>query len=143
MIGAVAQLQKGLDLLAVLPDGRSRQQQELDLRISLAQAQTATRGLAAIEARENYDRARLLAEQWDPPDYLFGLLYGQCLFHLMRAEHKLALLCAERMEKIGKERNNLTMVLGGRLWQAVTYFNRGELVAAQMLYEQCESLSEP
>jgi class 3 adenylate cyclase len=142
MMEAVAQLRKGLDLLAVLPDGRSRQRHELDLRISLAQAQSATRGLAAIEASDNYARARLLAEQLDLPDYLFGSLHGQFLFYLLRAEHKLARSCAEQMEKIGKERNNPAMVLFGRLRQAVTYLYRGEFVAARMLYEQCGDLSD-
>ena len=44
MTEAVAQLQKGLDLLKSMPDNPARQQQELDLRITLGQALTATKG---------------------------------------------------------------------------------------------------
>jgi class 3 adenylate cyclase/tetratricopeptide (TPR) repeat protein len=142
MSEAVAQLQKGLSLLAALPDDRSRQQQELDLRIALAQAQMATRGLAAVEARDNYARARVLAEHLDRPDYL-SLLHGQFIFHLIRAEHKLAQSCAHQMEKIGEARNNPTMVLLGRSRQAVSHYFLGEFVAAQTLFEQCNDLIDP
>jgi predicted ATPase len=44
MTGAVAQLQKGLDQLASLPDNPRRQQQELDLQIALGPAMIAARG---------------------------------------------------------------------------------------------------
>jgi tetratricopeptide (TPR) repeat protein len=142
MSEAVAQLQKGLSLLGALPDDRSRQQQELDLRIALAQAQMATRGLAAVEARDNYARARVLAERLDRPDYI-SLLHGQFIFHLIRAEHKLAQSCADEMEKIGRARNNPTMVLLGRSRQAVSHYFLGEFVAAQTLFEQCEALINP
>ncbi|MBV9530682.1 MAG: AAA family ATPase, partial [Bradyrhizobium sp.] len=142
MSEAVAQLQKGLSLLQALPDDRSRQQQELDLRIALAQAQMATRGLAAVEARDNYARARVLAEHLDRPDYI-SLLHGQFIFHLIRAEHKLAQSSADEMEKIGRARNNPNMVLLGRSRQAVSHYFLGEFVAAQTLFEQCEALIDP
>ena len=44
MTEAVAQSQKGLDLLTSMPDSSARQQQELDLRITLGQALAATKG---------------------------------------------------------------------------------------------------
>ena len=44
MAEAVAQLRKGLEVLAGLPDGPWRQQQELDLQIALGSALTATKG---------------------------------------------------------------------------------------------------
>ena len=142
MSEAVAQLQKGLSLLDALADDRSRQQQELDLRIALAQAQMATRGLAAVEARDNYAKALVLAEHLDRPDYI-SLLHGQFIFHLIRAEHKLAQSCADQIEKIGETRNNPTMVLLGRSRQAVSHYFLGEFVAAQALFEQCEDLIDP
>jgi predicted ATPase len=44
MTEAVIQLQKGSDLLASVPDGLRRREQELELLIALGQAQIATRG---------------------------------------------------------------------------------------------------
>ena len=49
MIEAVTQLRRGLDLLALLPDGVERRQYELDLKVTLAAALVATRGYTAPE----------------------------------------------------------------------------------------------
>jgi predicted ATPase len=83
MTEAVAQLQKGLDLLKSMPDNSARQQQEFDLRIALGQARIATKGWAFPPGGETYARARLLAEQLDRQDCLFPLLGGQFIFHLI------------------------------------------------------------
>ncbi len=58
MTEAVAQLRKGLDVLAGLPDGLWRQQQELDLQTALGSALTATKGWSAAEVDETLARAR-------------------------------------------------------------------------------------
>src|SRR5262249_9234334 len=105
MMEAVAQLQTGLKLLTSMPDDSTRQQQELDLRIALGQALIATKGWASPLVGETYTRARLLAEQLDRSDYLFPLLNGQFLFHLVRSEQKPALSLAQQTEEIGRARN--------------------------------------
>jgi len=52
-----------LDVLAGLPDGRWRRQQELDLQIAFGSALAATKGFAASDVGEAIARARALAEQ--------------------------------------------------------------------------------
>ena len=106
MAEAVAQLRKGLDVLAGLPDGPWRQQQELDLQTALGSALTATKGWSAAEVGETLARARALAEQLDRPEYLVPLIVGQWAFHLVRAEHRLALPLgrAARTNRRGAER---------------------------------------
>src|SRR6202023_1245121 len=54
MTEAVAQLRKGLDVLAGLPDGPWRRQQELDLQIALRPALAATQGYSAPEVAKNF-----------------------------------------------------------------------------------------
>jgi hypothetical protein len=140
---AVAQLQKALDVLASLPDGPWRQQQELDVRIALRPALAATKGASAPEAAENIARARALAEQIDRPEYLTLLLHGQWAHHLARAEYKLALPLAEQMEENGKARNDGAAQLQGRRAIAWTRLNLGEVVAARALLERCHGLADP
>jgi len=77
MTEAVVQLEKGLNLLAMLPDDPNRRQQELDLLIVLGQAQMATRGQAAPEVTETFARARALAEQLNRSDHLIVVLHSQ------------------------------------------------------------------
>ena len=55
---AVAQLRKGLDMLAALPDGPWKRQQELDLQSALGPALAATNGFSAAEVGATIARAR-------------------------------------------------------------------------------------
>jgi predicted ATPase len=137
MTEAVAQLQKGLDLLKSMPDTSARQQQELDLRITLGQALIATKGWGAALVGETYARARQLAEELDRSDYLYPLLQGQGTFHLLRSELNLALSLAQQIEEIGKTRNDAGMFLSGRTNQGIICFYSGEFVAARDVLERC------
>jgi predicted ATPase len=144
MTEAVSQLQKGLDLLAKLPEGSQHQRQELDLQIGLARALLATQGYAAPAVAEAYGRARSLADQLDlAPNYLAPLLHGLWAFHRTRGELNQALTLAEEMEKLGKARDNLSALLLGKQEHGLVCFDRGELTAARALFEQCEGLKDP
>ena len=140
MTEAVAQLRKGLDVLAGLPDGPWRRQQELDLQIALGPALAATKGYAAADVGETLARARALAEQIDRPEYLVPLIFGQWAFHFVRSEHRLALSLAEQLEKIGEARNDVAAQLLGRRVHGLTRFFLGEFVAARALLERCHGL---
>jgi len=120
MTEAVAQLRKGLDLLAGLPDSPWRRQQELDLHIALQPALAATKGLSAAEVGETLNRARGLAEQIDRPEYLVPLSLGQWGLHLLRSQHRVALPPAAQIEKIGEARNEVTAQSLGRLPHGIT-----------------------
>jgi predicted ATPase len=143
MTEAVAQLQKGLDLLKSMSDNSARQQQELDLRITLGQALVATKGWSSPLVGETNARARLLAEQLDRPDYLFSLLNRQFSFHLIRGEHKLALSLAQQVEEIGQTRGDAAMVHMGRASHGWMRFFAGEFVAARTILAQTFVMSDP
>jgi tetratricopeptide (TPR) repeat protein len=130
-----------LDVLAALPDGPLRRQQELDLRIALIRALSGTKGYAARDVGEAIARARTLAEQINRPEYLVPLIIGQWTYHLTRAEHKVALSFAERIEEIGEARNDVAVRLQGRLANGLTRLYLGEFVAARALLEQCHGLT--
>ena len=136
MTEAVARLQKGLDLLKSMSDTSARQQQELDLRITLGQALIATKSWAAPLVGETYARAHLLAEQLDRPDYLFPLLFGQVVFHHLRGEHKLALSLAQQMEEIGQTRGDAALVHVGHTLHGMIRCVMGEFVAARTILAQ-------
>jgi len=143
MTEAVAQLQKGLELLAGLEDGRRRHQLELDLQIALISALSGTKGWSAAAVGKTIDRARALAEQIDRPEYLVLLLHNQWVFHLIRSEHNLALALAERIEKIGEARSDVGVQLLGRLANGQTRTCLGDFLAARALLEQCHGLGDP
>jgi hypothetical protein len=131
---AVAQLQKGLDLLAGLPDGPWRQQQELDLQIALGPALAGTKGYSAMG---------VTFEQIERPEYLVPLLYGQWQYHYVRVEFKLALSLAEQLEQTGEARNDVTAELMGLHATGLTRLSLGELVAARAVMERCRYFADP
>jgi tetratricopeptide (TPR) repeat protein len=143
MTEAVAQLRKGLDVLAGLPDGPWRQQQELDLHITLRPALAATKGWATAEVAETLARARVLAEWLDRAEHLVLLIWGQWGFHSVRAEHRLALAVGEQIEKIGKARNNTAAQLFSRFLQGASRLQLGDFVAARALLERSMDLADP
>ena len=142
MTEAVAQLRKGLDVLAAVPDGPWRRQQELDLQRALVPALATTKGIAAADVGKTIARARTLAEQIDRPEHLVPLIHVEWQSHLVRCELKLALALGEQLEEIGKARNDaLTQLLGLRA-QGLTRWMLGELVVARTLLERCHGLSD-
>jgi class 3 adenylate cyclase/tetratricopeptide (TPR) repeat protein len=143
MTEAAAQLQKGLDLLARLPQGPWRQQQELDLQMALGPALMISKGYAAKDAGETFARASALAEQLDRSDYLVPLIYGQWAYHLVRSEHKTALPLAQKMERTGEARNDIAALLLGQESRGLNLFFLGEFSAARALLEQCHGMTDP
>ena len=139
---ATSQLQKGLALLTSLPVDSRRQQLELDLQVSTAQALLVTKGYAASTVAEAYERARSLAVHLNRPEYLPPLLHGLWAFHLVRDELKLSATLAEQMHTLGKERGNTTVSLLGKEDQGISCFWRGEFDTARALFEQCHGLNE-
>jgi predicted ATPase len=95
MTEAIAQLQKGLDLVADLPNGAARHEQELDLQLLFGKALMAARGYGAPELGETLARARKLCEQLDKTKQLAPVMCGQWVFCSVRGE----LLQAERHTK--------------------------------------------
>jgi class 3 adenylate cyclase/tetratricopeptide (TPR) repeat protein len=140
---AVVVLQKGLDLLASLPDSLSRQKQELDLLRTLGRALLAAKGYSAPAVGETLARARELAEKLNRSDYLVPLLYGQWLFHANRSEQRLALSFAERLERIGEAQHDVGLLLLGHLVNGITRSNLGDFLAARALFERCHRLDDP
>ena len=143
MTEAIVQLQKGLGLLASLPDSPWRQQHELDLRLALRPALMATKGYSAPDVRETIARARALAEQVHRTDDIIPLLHAQWAYHLNRAEYRLALPLAEEMEKIGQAQNDGAALFLGHSKIGITRFLLGEFTTARALIERSQDLADP
>jgi tetratricopeptide (TPR) repeat protein len=143
MTEAVAQLRKGLDILAGLPDGAARQQQELDLQIALGHALDTTKGLAAFEAGEAYARARSLCEQLDRPAQLGLVLYGQFLFRIVRGELQQAEHHAKEMRHLGETRNDVMWKCFGSQLSGNICFYLGKFTDVRAYLENALSLWDP
>jgi predicted ATPase len=101
MVEAVALLKRGLELLTTMPSSREHQKQELQLRLALAGALIATKGYASPLVSETWARAGALGELIGETSHFLPVA-GQWAHHLVRAEHRLALPFAERMQQRGE-----------------------------------------
>jgi predicted ATPase len=106
MAEAAAQFQKGLDQLALLPDNRQRQQQELEFWSALGAALRFVKGQAAPEMGHAFARARELWEQLGSPSEFLHIPYGQSRHHLFRGEFALAQRLDEDLLRLSRQRND-------------------------------------
>jgi hypothetical protein len=143
MVEAVTQLRKGLDLLALLPDGFGRHQYELDLKVTLAAALVATQGYSAPEVAELYARVCTLCEELNKPSLLVWVVAGQWTYHLARGELTLALRDAEELVALGQKRDDPVIRLLGCNSSTVTWTFLGDFVKARFYGEQGVALSVP
>jgi tetratricopeptide (TPR) repeat protein len=128
-------------VLAGLPDGPSRQEQELDLQTALGWALTATKGYSVPEVEETLARARTLAQQLDRPEHLVPLIFGQFWFRNGRSEHRLALPLAGQLEQIGEMRNDAALL--GHFTHGACRLSLGEFVVARAILQRCIGLADP
>ena len=113
MAEAAAQLQKGLDQLALLPDNHQRLQQELEFCSALGAALRYVKGQATPEMGQAFARARELWEQLGSPSEFFYVPYGQSRYHMYRGELDLAQRLDEDLLRLSRQRNDSAgMVLG-------------------------------
>lgn len=140
---AIEHLSKAIRQLASLPDAPDRAQLELDLYVKLATPLMSTRGYAAREVQDVFERAHTLSRRVAAGPHLFPLLRGLASFHqvggrLLTARavgEELLALCAD-----GDDRLALTQAHYGH---GVTLYGLAELDAARSHLEQALALYDP
>jgi class 3 adenylate cyclase/predicted ATPase len=135
MAEAAAQLQKGLDQLALLPDTPEHQLQELELRSALGLAVLSVKGQAAPETGQAYARARELWEQLGSPSEFFHVPYGQDRYYAVRGELDLALRLEEDLLRLSRERNDSNGLFWGHISSGRTLLLAGKFAAARLHLE--------
>jgi predicted ATPase len=142
MIEAEAQLSKGLDLLAALPEETGRQQYELGLQMALGMAHIATRGYVSAVG-ETFTRARQLCDQLDQPPQTSAVMSGQCIYYTIRGELTRACQVAKELLEFGEARNDRDATFQGCASSALSWFHIGDFVAARAHAERALALYEP
>jgi class 3 adenylate cyclase/predicted ATPase len=140
---ALAQLTRGLELLAVLPGGPDRDRAEVDLRIALGGALIAAKGWAAPEVGEAYERARELCNEETHLPQLLAALSGVYVHHLHRFGTSVALRTAEELLRLAERQQDTAAQVAGHRFVAVSAMFSGRLAAAVPHFEQALALYDP
>jgi predicted ATPase len=87
---AISHLTTGLTLLQTLPETTERVQQELTFQMTLGVPLIATKGFAAPDTGQAYERARALCQQLGDTPQIFPVLYGLNVFYSARGEGQMS-----------------------------------------------------
>jgi predicted ATPase len=140
---AAALARHGLTVLCRQPDTAARAARELPLLLALGVSLVATRGFAAPEVEEVYDRARVLGERAGDVAGLFPVLYGLWNCYLVRAELTRCDALARQMFSLAQERPDLERLLVAHNVCQQPLFHRGELASARGHQERGLALYDP
>ena len=143
MAEAAAQLQRGLDQLALLPDDPERQRQELELWSALGAVLQALKGYAAPETGEAYARARELWEQLGSPSEFLRIPYGQSRYHMNRGELDRAQRLDEDLLRLSRERNDSAGLVLGHYSSGRELMFAGRFASSRSHLEKVLALYDP
>jgi len=143
LVEAAAQFHKGLDQLALLPDGPERQREELEFSSALGAALIAVKGFAAPETGGAYARANVLWEQLGSPSEFLQVPFGQSLHHVFRSEFDLAQSHAEELLRLSHLRNDSAGLVLGHASLIRTLWLTGRLAACRTHIEEVFALYDP
>ncbi len=128
---AVAHLDKGLELIASLPDSEGLLRQEIDLQTAMGVTMMAARGWGAPEVLRAFSKARMLCETLGDRNQLFVAIRGEATYHMisgnLRAADELGRQCLELARASSDP--DLLLEAHHQLW--ATKFYKGDYADAE------------
>jgi class 3 adenylate cyclase/predicted ATPase len=143
IVEAAAHFQKGLDQLALLPNGPQRQRQELEFCSALSAALRAAKGQGAPETGHAYARARELWEGLGSPSEFLQIPYGQSRYYAHRGELDLAQRLDEDLLHLSRQRNDVAGLVLGHLSSGINLMFSGGFAASRSHLEKALALYDP
>ena len=143
MAEAAAQFQKGLDQLALLPENRQRQKQELEFWSALGAALRFVKGQATPEMGHAFARGRELWEQLGSPSEFLHIPYGQSFYHIYRGEFDLARRLDEDLLRLSREHNDGAGLFLGHTSSGRTLMYLGKFASSRSHLEKALALYDP
>jgi DNA-binding winged helix-turn-helix (wHTH) protein/predicted ATPase len=127
---AIRLLTKELELLMTLPETPERAQHELGLQCTLGAIQAITKGYAAPEVQNAYERAFLLSQQVKETRQLFPALVGLSGFRFLRAELQTVKLLTMQLFRLAQSTPDSAFLLWAHTVQGLASATMGELPTA-------------
>jgi class 3 adenylate cyclase/tetratricopeptide (TPR) repeat protein len=133
---AIGFLQQALSVLEQLPDSDQRHLEELDIRLDLGPALTATSGADSAETHAVYTRARELSDRIGDSSRRFQAVWGLWYATLSRGESQTACALGEQLLAAAHDAGDSILLLEAHhsLW--ATRFQLGELSGALAHFEE-------
>ena len=139
-VEAISHLTRGLELLSTLPDGLARAQQELALQVAMAASLLATKGFAAPEPGDAYQRALALCHQIGETPQLFPVLAGLRFFYTVAGELRTGCEIGEQLLRLAESTGDPGLTLEAHYGLGSALFYLGELDSAGAHFEKSIAL---
>ena len=110
-VEAIAHFTQALDLLASLPDDRTRVSRELNLLLDLGPMYIIVHGMASPQVADAYSRAHELARQAGAPDQAYVATWGLWLSHQQRGRLSEARHLADEVLGLASARDDPDLLL--------------------------------
>ena len=140
---AIANLERGLELLGQLPADASRARREIAMRILLGVPLMSREGWASDRVEENYRRACALCEEYGEVEQLFPALWGLWMNQAMRSQARKACDLADRLLSVGESQNDVGLQLQAHHCQWTSRMTLGQLIETLNHTEQGVRLYRP
>jgi len=121
---ATSHLNRGLALLVALPEGQSRDQLELELRVALGTVLRMSVGPGADATQENYNKAVELCDRLPESPEQFAAMWGKWV-NAMNFKLELGLEWTDRLQALAAKLNDAGFSLQAHHAQWTTLFHLG------------------
>jgi serine/threonine protein kinase/predicted ATPase len=133
---AIGQLTRGLELVALLAESRSRDDWELQFLTRLGPAYLAARGYAAPEAGPVLARARELCRRIGDTRQQFGIMLGMWEWHIVRGDLRVAADQAADGLALAEGLRDPGVMMEALFMPGVTMFYRAQFAGARTCHEK-------
>jgi predicted ATPase len=133
---AITHATSGLRLLKSLRDDRLQAEMELHLQLTISVSLASTRGYAAAEVSEAFNRANQLCQKVKDESLRMQTLSGLFTFHCMRGELRSALDFGKQMIFAAQTIKDRAYLADGHTYTGIALFYLGEFTAAQEHFNQ-------
>jgi len=137
---AISHINKGLELISILPHSSKRDTSELELRTLLGTAWTTLRGWAAPEVWNSQHPALTLAKSLERNDALRPILWHLKTSVLTQGRVADSLPLAEEMLDTAKATGDADLLIMGHISACISHFYMGKLIAALEHHDRVVSL---
>jgi len=132
---AIGHLEKGMQLLAMLPETPGRVEQELKLQISLGAALLIAKGYGAPEVKAAYSRARELSQRGGNPAQVFPTLLGLWRSSVVESRLRTSRELAEQLLELGQRAEEPSLLAVAHSTLGLTLTLLGEWATARLHLE--------
>jgi tetratricopeptide (TPR) repeat protein len=128
---AIAHLERGLELIAALPNSENRLRQEIELQTALGVTNMAAKGFGSPDVLQAFSKARVLSEELGDKHQLFIALCGEASYHMISGNLRASDELGEQCLKLARATDDPALLLEAHHRQWATKHFLGDYAGAE------------